>query len=42
LASVHFDTAGRSVYASARDRDAAEAGHILTVLPDLCRQARAS
>jgi putative membrane protein len=42
LASVHFDTAGRSVYASARDRDAAEAGHILAVLPDLCRQARAS
>jgi putative membrane protein len=42
LASVHFDTAGRSVFASARDRDAAEAGDLLATLPDLCRHARST
>jgi putative membrane protein len=40
LASIHLDTAGRSVFCVARDRDAAEAREILTVLPDKCRQAR--
>lgn len=42
LASVHLDTAGRSVYAVARDRDAAEAGRILTALPEACRRARSA
>lgn len=41
LASVHFDTAGRSVYAVARDRDAGEASRLLAELPARCRQARA-
>ncbi|MGH9054848.1 MAG: PH domain-containing protein [Acidimicrobiales bacterium] len=40
LASLHFDTAGRSVYAIARDRDAGEAASLLGSLPDACRQAR--
>jgi putative membrane protein len=40
LASIHLDTAGRSVFCVARDRDAVEAREILTVLPDKCRQAR--
>jgi putative membrane protein len=42
LASVHLDTAGRSVFAVARDRDAAEAGRILTTLPEACRRARSA
>ena len=42
LASVHFDTAGRSVFAVARDRDATEAGLILATLPDACRRARSA
>jgi putative membrane protein len=40
LASVHLDTAGRSVFAVARDRDADEARQIVATLPDICRQAR--
>jgi putative membrane protein len=40
LASIHLDTAGRSVFCVARDRDAKEARDLLTKLPDLCRQAR--
>ncbi len=40
LASIHLDTAGRSVFCVARDRDAEEARDLLTKLPDLCRQAR--
>ena len=40
LASVHFDTAGRSVYAVARDRDAREADSILATVPDAARRAR--
>lgn len=40
LASIHLDTAGRSVFCVARDRDANEARDILVKLPDLCRQAR--
>jgi putative membrane protein len=40
LASVHFDTAGRSVFAVARDRDRTEAGRILAALPEACRLAR--
>lgn len=42
LASVHFDTAGRSVFSVARDRDDAEAGRILTTLPEACRRARSA
>lgn len=41
LASIHLDTAGRSVYCVARDRDSTEAGDILAKLPDMCREARA-
>jgi putative membrane protein len=41
LASVHIDTAGRSVHATLRDRDVAEAGRVLTELTDLARAARA-
>jgi putative membrane protein len=41
LASIHLDTAGRSVFCVARDRDADEARDILTKLPEMCRQARA-
>lgn len=40
LASIHFDTAGRSVYAVARDRDAGEASELIATLPDVCRRAR--
>ena len=40
LASVHVDTAGRSVHATLRDRDAAEAGRALAELTDLARTAR--
>lgn len=40
LASIHLDTAGKSVFCVARDRDAEEARDILVRLPDLCRQAR--
>jgi putative membrane protein len=40
LASLHFDKAGRSVYAVARDRDRSEAERLLATLPDLCRRAR--
>lgn len=41
LASIHLDTAGRSVFCVARDRDATEAKDILSKLPDMCRDARA-
>jgi putative membrane protein len=41
LASVHLDTAGRSVFCVARDRDAGEAQDVVTRLPDMCRAARA-
>ena len=40
LASVHVDTAGRTVHATLRDRDAAEAGRALADLTDLARAAR--
>ncbi len=40
LASVHVDSAGRSLRATLRDRDAAEAGEALTELADLARAAR--
>ena len=39
LASIHLDTAGRSVFCVARDRDCEEARDILTKLPQMCRQA---
>ncbi|MGH9116195.1 MAG: PH domain-containing protein, partial [Acidimicrobiales bacterium] len=41
LASIHLDTAGRSVYCVARDRASTEARDILIRLPDMCRDARA-
>ena len=40
LASVHVDTAGRTVHATLRDRDAAEAKGALADLTDLARAAR--
>jgi putative membrane protein len=40
LASVHVDTAGRSVHATLRDRDEAEAARALAELTDLARAAR--
>jgi membrane protein YdbS with pleckstrin-like domain len=40
LASVHVDTAGRTVHATLRDRDAAEAKRALADLTDLARAAR--
>jgi putative membrane protein len=40
LASVHVDTAGRSLHAAIRDRDVTEAGRALVELSDLARVAR--
>ena len=40
LATVHVDTAGRSVHAAIRDRDTAEADRALAELSDLARAAR--
>jgi putative membrane protein len=40
LASVHVDTAGRTVHATLRDRDAAEAAGALAELTLLARAAR--
>ncbi|HVS85300.1 MAG TPA: PH domain-containing protein, partial [Gaiellaceae bacterium] len=40
LASLHVDTAGRSVHATLRDRDAAEADRVLGELTELARAAR--
>jgi putative membrane protein len=40
LASVHVDTAGRTVHATLRDRDVAEAKGALADLTDLARAAR--
>jgi putative membrane protein len=40
LASVHLDTAGRSVHATLRDRDSEEAERALAELTDLARAAR--
>jgi putative membrane protein len=40
LASVHLDTAGRSVHATLRGRDAAEAEQALAKLTELARAAR--
>ena len=40
LASVHLDTAGRSVHATLRDRDVAEADRVLAELVRLARAAR--
>jgi putative membrane protein len=40
LASVHVDTAGRTVHATLRDRDAGEASRALADLTDLARTAR--
>jgi putative membrane protein len=42
LATVHLDTAGRSLHAALRDRDAAEADRALADLVRLCRAARAA
>ena len=41
LATVHLDTAGRSIHAALRDRDRAECDELLSTLPGLCRMARA-
>jgi putative membrane protein len=40
LATVHLDVAGKRVSAKIQDRDSAEAGQILSRLPDLARAAR--
>jgi putative membrane protein len=40
LASIHLDTAGRSVHAAIRDRDGSEADRVLVELTALCRAAR--
>jgi putative membrane protein len=40
VSSVHLDTAGRSVYAVLRDREATEADQSVTDLAGLCRTAR--
>jgi len=40
LASIHVDTAGRTVHATLRDRDTAEATRALAELTDLARAAR--
>jgi putative membrane protein len=40
LASVHIDTAGRSVHAVLRDRDQGEADRVLDELSDVARIAR--
>jgi len=40
LASIHVDTAGRTVHATLRDRDTAEATRALADLTDLARAAR--
>jgi putative membrane protein len=40
LASVHVDTAGKTVHATLRDRDLAEAAAALEDLTDLARAAR--
>ncbi|MCU4185297.1 PH domain-containing protein [Acidiferrimicrobium sp. IK] len=42
LASVHLDTAGRMIFAVARDRERPEADGLLRTLPDACRAARAA
>lgn len=41
LASIHLDTAGRTIFAVARDRDGREADALLAALPGACRRARA-
>jgi putative membrane protein len=41
LATVHLDTAGRSIHAALRDRDRSECDELLSTLPGLCRAARA-
>jgi putative membrane protein len=40
LATIHLDTAGRNVHAVLRDRDQAEAAHLMDVLPRRCADAR--
>ena len=40
LATIHLDTAGRSIHAALRDRDKAECSQQLAELPALCRSAR--
>lgn len=42
LASIHLDTAGRHIYAVARDRDRDEVAHLMASLPRDCRAARRS
>jgi putative membrane protein len=42
LASIHVDVAGRSLHATARDRDAVEARAELDTLAELARRARAA
>ncbi len=42
LASIHLDVPGRRQRATLRDRDANEARHLVTTLPELCRRARAA
>jgi putative membrane protein len=41
LATVHLDTAGRSIHAALRDRSRAECDELVSTLPGLCRAARA-
>lgn len=40
LANVHLDTAGRMIFAVARDRDEGEARRLVEELPEACRRAR--
>jgi putative membrane protein len=40
LATVHIDTAGRNIHASARDRGTAESDRLIEELPLACRSAR--
>ena len=40
LASIHLDTAGRSVHAELRDPDRRESEDLMANLPEVCRKAR--
>jgi putative membrane protein len=40
LATMHLDTAGRSIHAILRDRDRAECARLVAELPAVCRAAR--
>jgi putative membrane protein len=41
LATLHLDTAGRSIHAAIRDRDREECRRLMVDLPEACRVARA-